>query len=59
MLRVLFFLAVVALLGFGFAWVADTPGTLVMTVAGRQITVSLMVAAVALVGAVGAVMLAW
>jgi len=59
MLRVLLFIVAVAILGLGFAFLADTPGTLVMTVAGREITVSLMVAAVALVGAVGAIMLTW
>ncbi|MCI5075513.1 heme biosynthesis HemY N-terminal domain-containing protein [Oricola sp.] len=59
MLRVLFFIAVVALFGIGFAWIADTPGSIVMTVAGREITVSLMVAAVALVGIVVAIMLTW
>ena len=59
MLRVLLFIVAVAILGLGFAFLADTPGTLVATVDGREITVSLMVAAVALVGAVVAVMLTW
>ncbi len=59
MLRVLFFVIAVAILGFGFAWVADTPGMIVMTIAGREITVSLMVAAVALVTIVVAIMLTW
>ncbi|GAB4355039.1 MAG: heme biosynthesis protein HemY [Oricola sp.] len=59
MLRVLFFVILVAVLGLGFAWIADTPGTIVMTVAGREITVSLMVAAVALAGAVVAIMATW
>ncbi|WP_193174401.1 heme biosynthesis protein HemY [Oricola nitratireducens] len=59
MLRVLFFVIAVAVLGFGFAWVADTPGMIVMTIAGREITVSLMVAAVALVTIVVAIMLTW
>jgi HemY protein len=59
MLRVLFFVILVAILGLGFAWVADTPGTIVMTVAGREITVTLMVAAVALAAAVVAVMTTW
>ena len=45
MLRVLFFIFAVAVFGIGFAWIADTPGTIVMTVAGREITVTLMVAA--------------
>lgn len=59
MLRVLSFIVLVGIFGYAFAWVAETPGTLVMTVAGRQITVSLMVAAVALVVTVGAIMLIW
>ncbi len=59
MLRVLLFIVAVAILGLGFAFLADTPGTLVATVDGREITVSLMVAAVALVAAVGLVMLTW
>jgi HemY protein len=59
MLRVLLFIVAVAILGLGFAFLADTPGTIVMTVAGREVTVSLMFAAVALVAAVGAVMLIW
>lgn len=59
MLRVLLFIVAVALLGLGFAWVADTPGTIVMTVAGQEITVSLMVAAVALAVIVVAIMATW
>ncbi|MFZ2103046.1 MAG: heme biosynthesis protein HemY [Oricola sp.] len=59
MLKVLFFVVAIAILGLGFAWVADTPGILVLTVAGREITVTLMVAAVALVATVFAIMLAW
>lgn len=59
MLRVLFFVILVAILGLGFAWIADTPGTIVMTVAGREITVTLMVAAVALAAIVVAIMAVW
>ena len=59
MLKVLFFVLLVALFGLGFAWIADTPGTIVMTVAGREITVTLMVAAVALAAIVVAIMLTW
>jgi len=59
MLRVLFFVILIAILGLGFAWIADTPGTIVMTVAGREITVTLMVAAVALAAVVVAVMATW
>ncbi|WP_223477545.1 heme biosynthesis protein HemY [Oricola indica] len=59
MLRVLFFIAAVAVLGLGFAVIADTPGTIMVTVAGREITLSLMVAAVAVAAAIVAVMLVW
>src|SRR3954468_17362020 len=59
MIRILFFLAVVFALGLGFAWLADRPGDLVVTVNGMQIQVSLMVAAVALVATVAVVMILW
>jgi HemY protein len=59
MLRVLFFIVVVGLFGFAFAWLAETPGQVVMTVAGREIRFTLMVAAIVLVTAVVAVMLVW
>ncbi|TCD15883.1 heme biosynthesis protein HemY [Oricola cellulosilytica] len=59
MLRVLFFIIVVALFGLGFAWLADTPGTIVLTIAGQQVTVSLMVAAVAFVATLVTVMVLW
>ena len=59
MLRILVFVIIVAAFGFGFAYVADTPGTIVVTVSGNEITVSLMVAAVALVASIVAVMVTW
>lgn len=59
MIRILFFLAVVFLLGLGFAWLADRPGDLVMTLGGYQYRVSLMVAAVAATALVAAVMIVW
>jgi HemY protein len=59
MIRILFFLALVFALGLGFAWLADRPGELVVTVSGMQIQASLMVAAVALVGMIAAVMILW
>ncbi|MBS3649976.1 heme biosynthesis protein HemY [Pseudaminobacter sp. 19-2017] len=59
MIRILFFLLVVFLLGLGFAWLADRPGDMVVTLSGYQYRVSLMVAAVAVVTVVAAVMILW
>lgn len=59
MIRILFYLAVVFLLGLGFAWLADRPGEMVVTFSGYQYQVSLMVAAVAVTAIVAAVMLLW
>lgn len=59
MIRILFFVLVVFLLGLGFAWLADRPGDMVITFEGYQYSVSLMVAAVAVVTVVAAVMIAW
>lgn len=59
MIRILFYLAVVFLLGLGFAWLADRPGDMVVTFGGYQYRVTLMVAAVAVTAIVAAVMLLW
>ncbi|PSJ58450.1 heme biosynthesis protein HemY [Kumtagia ephedrae] len=59
MIRILFFLLVVFLLGLGFAWLADRPGDMVVTFQGYRYTVSLMAAAVGVVAIVAAVMIAW
>ncbi|MGH7002527.1 MAG: heme biosynthesis protein HemY [Alphaproteobacteria bacterium] len=59
MIRILFFFLLVMVLGVGFAWLADRPGDLVLTFAGMQYKVSLMVAASAIVAIVAATMLAW
>lgn len=59
MFRVLFFLLLVFAIGLGFAWLADRPGDLVMTVNGYQYHVSLMVAAVIMVAVVALTMLSW
>src|SRR5204863_3531738 len=53
------FLLFVFALGLGFAWLADRPGDMVVTLDGYQYQVSLMVAAVAVVGIVAAVMIVW
>ncbi|THF57535.1 heme biosynthesis protein HemY [Ollibium composti] len=59
MIRILFFLIVVFALGLGFSWLADRPGQMVVTFAGYQYQVSLMVAAVAVVAVVAAAMILW
>ncbi|MBX9453964.1 MAG: heme biosynthesis protein HemY [Mesorhizobium sp.] len=59
MLRILFFLGLVFLMGLGFAWLADRPGDLVITFGGYQYQVTLMVAAVIVAAIVLAVMLSW
>jgi len=59
MLRVLFFLVLVFLVGLGFAWLADRPGEMVVTFDGYRYQVTLMVAAVIVAALVAAVMLGW
>ncbi|KPB00004.1 heme biosynthesis protein HemY [Ahrensia marina] len=59
MLRVLFFVLIVFALGFGFAWLADVPGEVVLTVANQEITISLMVAAIGIVASIVIVMFVW
>jgi HemY protein len=58
-IRILFYLAVVFVLGLGFAWLADRPGDLVVTFDGYRYEVSLMVAAVAVTAIVAAAMILW
>ncbi len=59
MIRALVFLAFVFVIGLGFAWLADRPGTLVMTIAGMRYEVTVMVAAVAIGAIVASVMILW
>ncbi|WP_173933435.1 heme biosynthesis HemY N-terminal domain-containing protein [Chelativorans sp. Marseille-P2723] len=59
MIRILFFLLVVLLLGAGFAWLADRPGDLVIRFAGYEYETTLMVAAIVLVAAAAAVIILW
>jgi HemY protein len=59
MIRILFFLLVVFVLGLGFAWLADRPGDLVVTFGGYQYEITLMVAAVAVTAVVAAIMIMW
>lgn len=59
MIRVLLFLVLVFALGLGFSWLADRPGTLVMTISGMRYEVTVMVAAVAVAAIVATVMISW
>lgn len=59
MIRILFFLIFVFALAFGFAWLADRPGEMVVTFGGYQYQISLMVAAVTITAVVAAVMISW
>ena len=59
MLRILFFVGLVFLIGLGFAWLADRPGNMVITFGGYQYQVTLMVAAVIVAAIVVAFMVTW
>ena len=59
MLRILFFLILVFALGLGFAWLAERPGTMLVTFNGYEYQVTLMVAAVIATATVAAVMISW
>jgi HemY protein len=52
MIRVLLFLALVALVALGAVWIADRPGDIAITWQGWRIETSVMVAAVTLGGIV-------
>ena len=59
MIRVVLFLTSVALIAFGFAWLADRPGQVAITWLGYRLDTSVMVAGLALVFAVIVLILAW
>ena len=59
MIRIILFLAFVALIAFGAAWVADRPGAVVLTWQGWQISTSLAVAGIALVVTIVAAIFVW
>ncbi|MFK7793532.1 MAG: heme biosynthesis protein HemY [Devosiaceae bacterium] len=59
MLRVLFFLGLVLAFAFGFAWLADRPGTVSIDWMGYEIELSAMLAMVGLVALIVVVMLVW
>ena len=59
MIRVLIFLGLVLALAFGFAWLADRPGTVAIDWIGYQIELSAMLAVVVLLVLLVTVMAAW
>ena len=59
MIRVLTYFAVVVLVALGTVWLADHPGTVLVTTGGREYQTSTLVALVALIGACIVVLLAW
>ena len=59
MLRVLIYFAVVVLASLGVVWMADHPGTVLVTFGGREYQSSTLVALIALLVAAGIVALAW
>ncbi len=54
MTRIVSFVVIVLLIGFGFSWLADRPGILAITWQGQLIEMSLMVAALKTIGRGGA-----
>src|SRR5258705_13921103 len=59
MIRVLLFLALVALATFGVVWIAGRPGDIAISWQGRQLETSVMVAVVALVVVVVLAIMFW
>lgn len=59
MIRILSFLVLVFALGLGFAWLAERPGTMLVTFDGYQYEVTLMVAAVIVTALVASIMILW
>ena len=59
MIRSILFLAFVALVAFGAAWVADRPGAVVLTWQGWQLSTSLAVAGIALVATIVVAIFLW
>lgn len=59
MFRILFYLLLVLLLGFGFAWVADYPGTVTLNWQNTEYEASLIVVLSLLVAMIAAVLIVW
>ncbi len=59
MIRVLIYFAVVVLLALGVVWMADHPGTVLVTFGGREYATSTLVGAIALLVGAALVAVAW
>lgn len=59
MIRILFLIAAILALAYGFSWLAERPGDLMIMWQGKRIEMSLMVAATLVVALVAIVMFAW
>ncbi|XUY26549.1 heme biosynthesis protein HemY [Agrobacterium sp. rho-8.1] len=59
MTKIISFVVIVLLVGFGFSWLADRPGVLSIVWQGQLIEMSLMVAASLVAALVAAVMIVW
>lgn len=59
MTRIVSFVVIVLLIGFGFSWLADRPGVLAITWQGQLIEMSLMVAASIVAALIAIVMIVW
>ena len=59
MIRVLLYFAIVVLVALGVVWMADHPGTVLITFGGREIETSTLVGALALLVAAAAVAIGW
>lgn len=59
MIRLFLFVVFVLLLAFGFSWLDDRPGEMVITWQGQRIEMSLMVAVTVIAAIIAVIMIAW
>ncbi len=59
MIRVLFFVALVLALGFGFAWLADRPGDLFIVWQDHRIEMSLITPVTVIASHIAAIIISW
>ena len=59
MIRLLFFVALVLVLGVGFAWLADRPGDVTLVWQDTRFDISLMAAVTGIVALIAAIMITW
>jgi len=59
MVRVLLYLLLIVVIGAGFAWLANYPGELVMTVHGTRVSVSLLAAVTGVLAAFFCLLVVW